>query len=219
MFTLAGSWLSGVLCLQGDVSVMLGVPGKGALCAMQWQCYPRGKPRAHRQERKQWWKHKQALSSPCSLAESFSFRKRPFPILFTEEHKGNWNICIRINMILFCALLQVQWCSFKDSDFNTEICFGGQLKCVHFHRSLPKFWIQYPLNPLVFGVHVLTVLGPGVGSVVGAASLKLPCWVNCFNTAFLPLCLKFFFLISPLICKLRTVHIYKPELSYQRKKS
>lgn len=116
-------------------------------------------------------------------------------------------------MILFCALLQMQWCSFKESDFKAGICFRGQLKCVCFHRSLPNFWIQYPLNPLTLQFAHVDCPCSRSGISDGCCSSKLP--GSCFNTAVSPLCLKCFFLISPLICKyigLRAVHVYKQRI-------
>lgn len=155
------------------------------------------------------------------------FQEKAFSNIIHGVGEGNWNICISISMILFCAFLPVQWCSFKDGDLNTGICFGGQLKCVCFYRSLPKFWIQYPLKPLalLFARVDCSCSRSGIsGGWCCSSKLLGSCWANCFNTAVFPQCLKCFFLISSLICKytgLRTVHIYiyKTELAYQRQKS
>lgn len=86
IFILAGSWLSGVLYLQGDASAllclggMLRVPCSGSVT-------PEANPEHAGREKageKPVVEAQVGYELPVLAGDSFSFRKRPFPVLFTE---------------------------------------------------------------------------------------------------------------------------------------
>ena len=69
-----------------------------------------------------------------------SFQEKTFSsIIFQSNIKGIEVFAVSINKILFCALVQMKWCSFKDSEVNTGICSRGQVKCVCLQGWLVNF--------------------------------------------------------------------------------
>lgn len=119
--------------------------------------------------------------------------------------KGSEVVAVSINETLFCALVQMKWCSFKDGEVNAGICSGGRLKCL---LSGVTCYLLEPItsNPLTLQMaHVdcpyyRTGLKPE-GSVFRCciSSKLLPDFF--LHCSLFSLWLKYFFLIALLICK------------------